>query len=326
MALLDLLIRNQFLLLLFPAIILLVLSVVRRLPSIRTVHYRNRSSGIHRKTRDPPSNYRKMVLLALKWFPPAKLSLAIGFLSLSLLVAGFGRFSPISQATALPLPPPVRELPDNKSLLIFLHGWDGDPLDTWKDFPRLVLGDTTFDSFNIRVVSYPTYYARRNLGIRSMARWLNDRFDRDGIYAQYESIWIVGHSMGGLIGRELLIANRLQRDNKKFRLLIEIASPHQGASIAPLAKALGVSRGFVEDLTPRSPFLFTLRDDWNALKDRPKTFCLTSPHDQIVSIDSAIAQCDDYLQYPQWGHIEMVKPLDARDERYRVPMSRVKGI
>ena len=336
MELLDFLIRNQSNLWFVPATIWVMLGVGRLVAGVRGpgIFFPQHRPIVYpwQRPKDDSRKYHSHELegvrLAVTFrsifasYEPYVHHSSLGLLLWSLFLG----FSPVPQAVALPLPPPARELQNNKNLLVFMHGWDGDPLDTWKSFPQLVLADTTFDSFNVSVVSYPTYYARRNLGIRPMARWLNDRFDRDGIYARYENIWIVGHSMGGLIARELLIANRLQRDNKKFRLLVEIASPHQGASIALLANALGVSRGFVEDLTPRSQFLLTLREDWNALKDRPKTFCLTSPHDQIVSIDSAIAQCDEYLQYPQWGHIEMVKPLDPRDERYRVPMSRVKGI
>ena len=158
-----------------------------------------------------------------------------------------------------------------------------------------------------------------------MARWLNDELERKLVYKQYAQIWIISHSMGGLIARDVLIANRLHRDNKSYRLLIEIATPHQGASMARLLSALGISRQLVDDLSPGSAYLATLRDDWNELQDRPQTFCLTSPQDAIVPEASATAQCDRYLRYPQWGHIEMVKPNDRNDERYAVPISRVSG-
>jgi len=191
-------------------------------------------------------------------------------------------------------------------------------------FPQLVQEDQAFDSFNVLAIGYPTFLTRRNLNVKPMARWLDDCFERKGFYRRYEGIWIIAHSMGGLIARELLIANRMHRNDEPYKFLIEIASPHQGASVAGLAKALGVSRGLVDDLTPGSPFLSNLREDWNGLILRPSTFCLTSPHDAIVSEESAIAQCDRYLRYPQWGHIDMVKPSDRKDERYAVPMSRVK--
>jgi pimeloyl-ACP methyl ester carboxylesterase len=206
---------------------------------------------------------------------------------------------------------------------IFFHGWSGDPLGTWKQFPALVEQDPAYREFNVLVISYPTFFARRNLGVRAMARWLNDGLERNRAYERYQQIWMISHSMGGLIAREVLIANRLRRDNTAYRLLIEIATPHQGALVAPLARALGVSRGFLDDLTPGSPFLTNLRDDWNQLRDRPRTFCLTSPHDAVVTDESAIAQCDEYLRYPQWGHVDMIKPSDRRDDRYTVPMSRV---
>lgn len=255
----------------------------------------------------------------------SKMQIGLILAALFLGIAAIGFFEPVPKATALPLPPAARDLPENKRLLVFVHGWGGDPQASWQIFPGLVLRDTRYQAFNLIAVSYPTFYARRNLGVRAMARWLNDRFEREQVYQRYDSIWLITHSMGGLIARELLIANRLQRENSAFKLLIEIATPHQGAAIAPLANTLGVSRGFVADLEPDSAFLSNLRDDWNALRDRPKTFCLTSPHDMVVSEDSAIAQCDEYLRYPQWGHIDMVKPQGNKDERYLVPMSRIKS-
>lgn len=254
----------------------------------------------------------------------SKLQIGLILAVLFLIIGAMGFFEPVPKAVALSLPPAARDFPENKRLLVFVHGWGGDPQASWQVFPELVLHDKRYQAFNLIVVSYPTFYARRNLGVKAMAQWLNDRFEREQVYQRYDSIWLLTHSMGGLIARELLIANRLQRENSAFKLLIEIATPHSGAQIAPLATTLGVSRGFVEDLAPGSVFLNSLRDDWNLLKDRPRTFCLTSPHDMVVTEDSAIAQCDEYLRYPQWGHIEMVKPQDNKDERYLVPMSRVK--
>jgi hypothetical protein len=70
--------------------------------------------------------------------------------------------------------------------------------------------------------------------------------------------------------RQMLLMNRLVRDNKQYKVLVSIASPYEGASIAALANTLGVTKGFVEGLGPESMYLFNLRENWNALKDKPK--------------------------------------------------------
>lgn len=232
----------------------------------------------------------------------------------------------ISPTAALDPPALVKTAASNKKLLILIHGWNGDPLETWKAFPNLVTTDPTLAGFDIWPIAYPTFQVRRNLSIRQMSRWLNVQMDRDGYYEKYESIYIVSHSMGGLIARGMLLENRLSRDNKQYKSLIEIATPHQGADIGGLLSTIGVSKGFSDDLKPGSPMLGVLQDDWNSLRDRPKTYCLTSPQDSVVTQDSAIFQCDEFLRYPQWGHTDMVKPANLADERYRVPIARVKAI
>jgi pimeloyl-ACP methyl ester carboxylesterase len=251
------------------------------------------------------------------------IALSTVFLLMGILI---GRSEPIPKTAALDLPKIAVRAEANKRLLIFLHGWYGDTEDTWKVFPDLARHDPRFESFNVLPIAYPTFLIRRNLSIKQMAHWLNEEMVRDGDYRQYDEIWVIAHSMGGLIAREMLLDNRLRQDNKQYKGLIEIATPHQGANMAKLLVALGLSSGFSDDLSPGSPMLGDLRDSWNSLKDRPKTYCLTSPHDSVVTQDSAIFQCDEFLRYPQWGHIDMVKPLNRTDDRYGVPMARILAV
>jgi hypothetical protein len=263
-------------------------------------------------------NYRK-----INEFAPKNKSILIPVILFILLSTTVGIVKPIPSTVALDLPPAERDLATNRKLLIFMHGWNGDPAHTWNRFPQLVQADKKFADFNILLINYPTFFARRNLGITEMAHWINEKLNREGIYARHDEIWIVAHSMGGLIARELLVANRIQQSNNKFHLLIEIATPHKGASTASLSRSLGVSRGFTDDLSPGSRYLTILRENWNYLQDRPRTFCLSSPHDSIVDVDSAIAFCDNYLLYPQWDHTEMVKPDGNTDDRYLTPLSKI---
>ena len=232
----------------------------------------------------------------------------------------------ISPTAALDAPEVGQARPQNTRLLVLVHGWNGDTRDTWQAFPSLIRSDASFTSFDLWAINYPTFQVRRNLGIDQMARWLNETMVRKGYYDKYQEIYVIAHSMGGLIAREMLLVNRLSRDNQAYKSLIEIATPHQGANPGTLLSVLGLSRGFSDDLTPGSPMLRALHEKWNSLKDRPPTYCLSSPHDLVVTQDSAVFQCDEFLYYPEWGHIEMVKPSLLKDDRYDVPMSRVRLI
>jgi hypothetical protein len=239
-------------------------------------------------------------------------------------LAAVGLMHPIPLAAGLPLPQLSRDEPTNKSLLIFIHGWNGDPVDTWQRFPRLAIEDPALKAFNILVVNYPTYYVKRNLDVETLARWLDDGFARDGVYRRYENIWIVAHSMGGIIARHLAVINRNDRDAPIYRGLVEIATPHDGAQVAKLASEIGVSEGFLDELHPGSRYLARLRDNFQKLKGRPATYCLASIHDGTVSENSARVPCDDGLTIQGWSHKELVKPNDRSDERYGIPIAYVK--
>ena len=110
-------------------------------------------------------------------------------------------------------------------------------------------------------------------------------------------------------------------DQQSIGLLVEIGTPHAGADGAKLAGALGVSKQLTEGMMRDSVVLNALASQWLSFKkNRPKTFCFTSPQDIVVSEQSALAFCDDGTEYPRWGHTEMVKPVDALDSRYASPM------
>ena len=214
----------------------------------------------------------------------------------------------------------------NTNLIILLHGWNGDAEKTWDLFPELITKDPSLSNYDVWPISYPTFLVRRNLNIPQMARWINETLVHNEKYNQYERIDIIAHSMGGLISRQILINNRLERDNKKFKTLVEIGTPHQGADAGKLLDAIGLSKGFSSDLSPGRETLLTIQDNWNSLKDRPQTYCITSPHDEVVNQNSAIFQCDEYLRLPQWSHTELVKPSNRDDARYSMPISKIKSV
>jgi hypothetical protein len=229
-----------------------------------------------------------------------------------------------ARTTALAFPPPLCSRSGNSQLLIFIHGWNGDPADTWKRFPELACADPTLAGVDVIVVNYPTFATRRNLHIPALARWVNEEINKIDDGQKYKKIAIVAHSMGGLIGREMTIYRKLG-DQQSIGLMVEIGTPHGGADDAKLANSLGISKDLTEEMMHDSTVLNTLTSQWFSFKkDRPYTFCLTSPQDEVVLEQSAMAFCDNGLEYPMWGHTEMVKPLDLSDTRYDRPISKIR--
>ncbi len=81
-------------------------------------------------------------------------------------------------------------------------------------------------------------------------------------YAKDDKIFVVAHSLGGLVAREIIIENRLAGIPDIVQKVVEIATPHNGANIAGLASTLGIDRAYVKEVEPSSRFLVDLRDKW----------------------------------------------------------------
>lgn len=220
------------------------------------------------------------------------------------------------------LPPFYRSIPGNDRLLVFLHGWNGDPVETWNQFPSLVGSDPRFAGVDILSISYPTYIWKRNLRIPQLARWIKKELDTSGM-DRYQQAIIVAHSMGGLVARHIVIKQILASQCSSFGLLVEVATPHGGAEYSYLASLLGISKEFTRDLAPNSDFLVDLSNDWKDTGNKPQSSCYASKGDEVVPEESATRDCDKTLTHLEWGHTELVKPEAATDPRYAFPMQDV---
>ena len=246
---------------------------------------------------------------------------------LAIVVSGWGHVSDtkvFDASAGLAPPQAICKRDAGVTAIVLIHGWNGSADVTWAELPKLLCEDKDWSDADIYVVNYPTYMARRQLQVDQLARWLRQSFFSDTL-RNYEDIHLIVHSMGGPIARSIYVRDLLQGDSK-IRSIVSIASPFLGANIASLASALGVSRDLTSDMKAGSSFLNSLANDWTDARTRPATYCFTSPDDSIVASNSAKSQCECTHDYPQWGHVEMVKPATAADERYRMPIRALKNI
>jgi len=229
----------------------------------------------------------------------------------------------LEETNGLPLPAPLVSHQSARAAIVFIHGWNGNDT-TWRQFPMLASSDNQLSEIDIYRINYPTYMMRRNASVGGLAKWLWQDFFHEALIPRYSEVHIIAHSMGGLIARQLYISESLsqhsQANDLKIRSLITIASPFQGANVAGLAQALGISEELARDMEPRSHFLSDAAGQWSFIREKPVSYCFTSPQDKIVDQWSAKGQCDCVFDYPQWTHTEMVKPTNAGDARYRNPV------
>jgi hypothetical protein len=179
-------------------------------------------------------------------------------------------------------------------------------------------------------LNYPTYITRRNLTIGQLLFWLQSEIIDFQAEKKYTRIFIISHSIGGLLARKLAILEKLRNgNNDRVPIVVSISSPFQGVSIenvAKLGRLLGLSSPYTEILISGSTFLSDLRAEWEQIFTNVPHMCYWSAFDGVVSETSATGQCTSSLPFPEFDHKEVVKPSTIDDQRYQKPIAWVKRL
>jgi hypothetical protein len=281
----------------------------------------------------------------LRRIDPIKLVLIASFL----LISGCAT-SPIISGTA-----DVNacfDVPSHKKpkLILFIHGINGDGRGTWtyngktQDgkgdisvyWPDLIEGDNDPGSIEYsRDFDVSSVYFESNnyVGITEVAEKLLTCWQSNKV-SQYKEVFIVCHSMGGLIAKEMLLQMKMGSGvPENIKALITIATPQNGARIAEIAQGLHLGpflgARFLADMEPNSPFLTEFLKQWPRFlawrKFGDKTNCRIplmyaareeKPEANImyaVRDEEANTYIDDgELVTVDGSHIDCVKPADRR--------------
>lgn len=203
-----------------------------------------------------------------------------------------------------------------KNLILFVHGFTGDATDTWKNkngksFPSLLLqNDYVNENFDLASYSYfstllnlfadtkekyrrlknlirsKTHKKERNLDVSELASNLSNhlRFT----LSQYDNIYVIAHSMGGLITKSLISDELKQNGSTKIKLFISLAVPHQGAELSVLGGLIS-SNLQIDNLNPVKDFINNLNQRWVNLDAKPITKYFYGNYDDVVTKHSAVA-------------------------------------
>jgi esterase/lipase len=205
---------------------------------------------------------------------------------------------------------------NSKDLILFVHGFTGDATDTWENkngnsFPLLLLQDSYINK-NFDVASYNyfstllnlfantkekyrriksfirriTHKKERNLDITELANNLSNhlRFTLQ----QYDNIYVIAHSMGGLITKSLISEELKSKGSTKVKLFISLAVPHQGAELSVLGGIIS-SNLQISNLNPVKEFINSLNQHWVCLDEKPVTKYFYGNYDDVVTKHSAVA-------------------------------------
>ena len=227
---------------------------------------------------------------------------------------------------------------DSKDLILFLHGFTGSH-ETWKNsqglfFAKLLLEDD-YISDNFDVASYEYFtkltdlfaatsstYSRvkkfllggavkaeKNLDIDELSNNLRDeiRFR----LGQYENIYVIAHSMGGLITKSLIINDIQKSGTTKIKLFISLAVPHQGANLASIGSMISGNLQ-INNLNSVSSYIGKLTESWIKLDAKPTTKYFYGSYDGVVTKTSAeaIEISDKDVISVKEDHLSISKPED----------------
>jgi pimeloyl-ACP methyl ester carboxylesterase len=206
--------------------------------------------------------------------------------------------------SGMTFPAPLCQRPTRDSVLLFIHGWNGDAKDTWQQFPRLACDDPRLLHTEIFSVGYPTYMQESGFTVVETALWIyRELIDRTGL-KETDKLAIIAHSMGGLIAREIALKAPTSKPQLHIVGITTISSPHNGTDATAIARVLQVSKHYTSDMKHGSSMLASLHARWNDTdsKFRPPLVCFGGVADHIVATDSAFFQCDEQYKFQQWGH------------------------
>lgn len=169
--------------------------------------------------------------------------------------------------------------------LVLVHGLLGSPSESFGSWPNIIADDRTdlpthgqLSDFAVYVIDYQSDFSSR-AKLDDVAIGVARDFEASDIFKRHRHIWLVAHSMGGLVLKRTI--GRWTLENKTVLLdrimgIGMLGVPSAGAPLADLARkysidAIATTFGWngvlVQDLTTNGgSYLDGLESDWMAVK------------------------------------------------------------
>ncbi len=200
--------------------------------------------------------------------------------------------------------------------LVYLHGFSGDPVKTWGQFPNFVAADHHLSDWDIFSIGYTTRLIPDIVGLWSADAPLDrlvELFFAATTYSSlgaYKTLAFTAHSMGGLILQRALLDHRELSDRTSHVVLY--GTPSRGLSKAGRFSFL---KRQVRDMADSSEFITTLRSRWEAEFEPNAPFQFTSvagDQDEFVPSASSLDPFPPSCRVVVPGnHLDIVKPSKA---------------
>ncbi|HKS43066.1 MAG TPA: alpha/beta fold hydrolase [Blastocatellia bacterium] len=205
----------------------------------------------------------------------------------------------------------------NKTAIVFVHGYGGDPKKTWGNFPDLLKNDARLNGWDIYSVGYTTGFWFDLIGI-----WKADP-DLDALALmlrtianlspldEYKQLAFIAHSMGGLIVQRALV--EYDELTQRVSHLFLFGTPSNGLTKSIYFKFW---KRQLDDMAEGGEFINELRDKWEEkIGDHPpfEFWVVAGDQDEFVPRSSSLEPFPPERQAVVLGdHLQIVKPVDAK--------------
>jgi hypothetical protein len=244
----------------------------------------------------------------------------------------------LSEVLAADQPTPSRYVDydkGRKEAIVFVHGVTGDAVETWTNqetkayWPALLRRDKRFENANVWVFSFSSPKIAAAQNIEELAIKLGDELRSEGVLKAHDRVYIICHSLGGLIVREALA--RILPPAEKVPLVYFFGTPSAGAELAGVAAAISSNPQFA-NMRPftRESDVASFARKWlstaeNSAARYPQkiwSFCAYEIEGLvagkiIVGSLSASYLCSTAPRGALANHVTMVKPANEQAEPYR---------
>ncbi len=229
----------------------------------------------------------------------------------------------------------IRKVPTNTKIVIFVHGFTGDYLSTWSEFPNLIVEDNDLNHFDILMWGYPSNKLAPNPKISQVGQHLKTELDL--LEKRYRHVVLVAHSMGGLVVRASVVsalADGKREDLEKIKHIVLFGVPNEGLAQANYIPNF-INRQ-VSDMKPTSDFVIELRNEWinrvyransqddNYHFDIPTT-TVVGLEDRFVPATSVSSFFPDHAT-TDGDHTSMVKPTSSDHLSFRLVRQKLLSI
>lgn len=204
--------------------------------------------------------------------------------------------------------------------IVFVHGLGGEIEKTWGDFPQFLMDD---DEIEHKVIQYgytsPNPIKQFFLPAPSILSisngLLTDLTARCDL--ENDEIILVGHSLGGLVIRRLLLRLDAKGTNHNIRKVCFFDVPHEGSGFANVGKYIAFTNRHLKSLTRNSTELDDLNEQWID-KKLDAHLNILSIIDANESVVSAMSSKSIFRYHPietinGVNHSSIVKPKSKDD-------------